>query len=1559
MRAHNRPPNTIFERGQALVEYALITVLIGITFGAGLAATGPVVGTLFDRIVDDVLRQTAIVNAPGGNEFWATVTEVYEYVPGGSGIATNTPLPPTAVPTTGGATATYTPTLTASPVSPTPTPTLTKTPSDIRKDAPFKDTVDEPTWWRIDSNINLRGSPWTGQFYSTTDLTGALHSTVPGILTIDVNGVFISGFPAASPGQNFSARYTRTIEVIDDLTTPAVESQELTFRFLADDGVRVFLDGVPVALRDPNGATLSWADQTSPTIWTGIAVANPGTHTVVVEYYNRTGTARLKVDITGGGANPDDAASVAGNAFVCNWGIYQNSNDANTESNLFDDYVSGPSSTNTTCYLEWRGLTFIPDTMLRPELVFWDVWDLPAGSEAWVEVAEYIAVDPTKPDWVANRSAMIWQRVNLAHSTGGTANYNWTRNVIDLTPLMVSFTSTPKQLAFRFVIKTASVVNQTKWHIDDIEIRDSTQDLITANRLWNFENADERFDFIVNGGRSNPGDESGWRLVSNNRFGVGGLGWHDSVDPLVDDPNEIAGNNGTAYTPYKRHSESPNSDLINNVRVHALEFDGFIDLANVPNPDINGNTGAPVLSFYHGYHLGSRTGLEVQYTTDGYGVSPANWQTVPGGQIRAITATGEIRNTTLQELIVSLAGLPGNPSQIRLRFAMLVHSQAEVKDGWWIDQIRLGRAEADKWLNYPFYDDAQGDGAQLFWAYTGMWEPTILRGYVGPTAPGGTPRSYASSPRTNYINSQTTYLTTRWPIDLYNDTPSKRVIEDSDGAIITNNTQGAPAVNPEITFYHWRELAGTDDIRIEWKRQSETSWRVLWIYRYSMATNPSGSNARTAFNQTWEFTRVSLYPILKQIAADGGGAPGVGTGTALLDDDIMIRFGLRADGSNNAVGVFIDDIRLAENSGQVVKLWSNTENRTNPFNSQSLGVGSGSTFVAEPDFISTNQEWWEIFRPSGSWSSVVYASQNGALSFHDSSVGGQNRAPTGYENVETDIDDFGDDAWRTGVDTYTTLEFEPIIDLRGVFGEAEAPMLTFWTRYHIGSDDYLRVEISTEDTRAAATIDADMPGRCASQPVLQCYHQERGWSAWTSVWSRGSNSSQASLGWHRAMVDLSPYAYLANSNTQGKRIRIRFVYDALDNSSNRDGWYIDNIRLEHRLPITLSTNINLTAFDDRSRNLTNWTPEGEWGLDVAVYQGGGGGPVTLGVWNVKWWDCATCESLAPNGTSSGNRLREGTKVFLQNPTPAAGHQQQLVSNINYRFYSGSPVGGWNKTDRLVMRAVIDTPVVGGLDFPPGVRSFTSRADDGVRLKVEELVGGVPVLPTPVEWNVINRWTDSGERADQGTFTFAAGKRYRVTLEYYEKTGDGVMSLTVTDGRFSFSDSPKSSGGPIPDAKPLVYASTALIIRNVLDLTEVASNSIVLLEYQTKYRLANGTNARLEVSTDGGFTWTNNNLTQAVPPAFGSYSFSSPTFGNTTYGVTTPGTDPWEIRLNNLSAYRGQYVLIRFRLDKLGTDCVKNDDCDGSDAYNNPTLDLVDTYYDGWWITPIRVLKFDS
>jgi glucose/arabinose dehydrogenase len=90
-----------------------------------------------------------------------------------------------------------------------------------------------------------------------------------------------SGSPAAGvPTDFFSARWTRTADY-----------EGATYRFTAtgDDGIRVFLDGTQII----DG----WSDH-GPTTYTADVPVTAGSHTVVVEYYERTGGAQAHFTAT-------------------------------------------------------------------------------------------------------------------------------------------------------------------------------------------------------------------------------------------------------------------------------------------------------------------------------------------------------------------------------------------------------------------------------------------------------------------------------------------------------------------------------------------------------------------------------------------------------------------------------------------------------------------------------------------------------------------------------------------------------------------------------------------------------------------------------------------------------------------------------------------------------------------------------------------------------------------------------------------------------------------------------------------------------------------------------------------------------------------------------------------------------------------------------------------------------------------------------------------------------------------------------------------------------------
>ena len=63
----------------------------------------------------------------------------------------------------------------------------------------------------------------------------------------------------------------------------------------------------------------------------------------------------------------------------------------------------------------------------------------------------------------------------------------------------------------------------------------------------------------------------------------------------------------------------------------------------------------------------------------------------------------------------------------------------------------------------------------------------------------------------------------------------------------------------------------------------------------------------------------------------------------------------------------------------------------------------------------------------------------------------------------------------------------------------------------------------------------------------------------------------------------------------------------------------------------------------------------------------------------------------------------------------------------------------------------------------GTYTFTTTSDDGVRLKIQART-------------VVENWTQHGPTSNSGTISLSAGKRYDLTLEYYERAGGAVIEL---------------------------------------------------------------------------------------------------------------------------------------------------------------------------------------
>jgi hypothetical protein len=116
--------------------------------------------------------------------------------------------------------------------------------------------------------------PWQGEYFSTRDLTGS-----PVMARSDATLDFDWGWGAPAPGMNrdnFAARWSGTF---------SFQSGRYIFTTYSDDGVRLYVDGRRVidSWRPMRGYRSATVDLSA------------GTHTVRVEYFERTGRALVRV----------------------------------------------------------------------------------------------------------------------------------------------------------------------------------------------------------------------------------------------------------------------------------------------------------------------------------------------------------------------------------------------------------------------------------------------------------------------------------------------------------------------------------------------------------------------------------------------------------------------------------------------------------------------------------------------------------------------------------------------------------------------------------------------------------------------------------------------------------------------------------------------------------------------------------------------------------------------------------------------------------------------------------------------------------------------------------------------------------------------------------------------------------------------------------------------------------------------------------------------------------------------------------------------------------------
>jgi hypothetical protein len=1104
-----------------MVEYALILVLVAIAFGITLAATGPAIANVFNNAIYSLVDETpgAVVEGVGTfgapAPFWATVT----WIAGNPQLETpfstpfNLPASPTFTPPASSSpvptltpsmtyTASATFTLTPSPTNTaTFTPGPSPTPSDKLYTIPYYNRMDTVEDWRLDRSIVFSAAGWNADFYPSTTFTGSP-------ITVTVNQIDAT-IPAGAPPLDSSTGWNPA-----DTDYSVVYTQ--TFSISEAQTVRIDIESGP----DDN-STLLINSSTQIAVGTGArsAVVNfpAGTNTIEFRFADTGGAARAYLNIERVSDNPSDVTSQPDG---CTWGMLENANDSNSPRFMADENPASDTwPAGQTCYLEFRG-RIDPVGATHPRLVFWDIWDFTgAGSvTAELQITTY-TVDGNgffdRSNWTGPNARTV------PLHTAGSANYNWTRYEIDVAALGISGPFT-----YRWVLGSPSG-GTVRWYIDDVQVINRNPNFsLTVGNAWNLNSRNQMDDFFFNAesnrlaevaGNTPPSTEWRWDLTSTNARS--GTAWDDSP----------------GYN-YPVHSQG-------GPRVQALEFEYPIDVSasRVPPPppvDADGDTGDPVLSFYHAYDIGLGASLQVQYTRDPLDNVPDNWTVIPTeGMLLNFTGTSTggrnettVRtNLTMSRVEVVLSAIPNWDSQpFRLRFALVVNAGATPAQGWYIDDIAFERRDEALYAGYPFIDNVENAAFS-----TANWDNVLgwgreLAGAVLVAHSGS--YAYADTPNTDYAANTSYIMEMARTLDLLRDSP----LHTPD---VGEPAGRAPAVNPVISFY-WRGDLQDTEFYVDVHTELGDTWTPIWTY------TQSGQLIQNAWEYVEIDLRLALEQALRSVTGDsswqwgGTGSTSITGNSDLTDDDIRVRFRLETGGETRS-GIVIDDIRIGEYDRPVHRLWDAGDGPILDLIESASPTTLGATVTQRwllGGYFGINTDPSAIF--------------SGAQSLAD-------RFPFAA--------DFSADYLPN---QFAALEFAPAIDLTNTPVTAH-PMLSFYTRYQIGTGDTFVVQVARRN----------------ASDTSQGFRDLAGWDAWQTI-PYGTASSVLpgpsvhvnTL--HQARVDLTPFI--------GQQIRVRFLFSS-NATGLGDGIALDNIAIRYAQPV-YAPGATLDADDT-----TQWILEGNWG----------------------------------------------------------------------------------------------------------------------------------------------------------------------------------------------------------------------------------------------------------------------------------------------------------------------------------------------------------------------------
>jgi Flp pilus assembly pilin Flp len=1423
------------ERGQSLVEYALIAAFVILAFAVTLAMTGPAIGNIFSNVVYNLIGQSpgeavadlSLQGAPVW--FWRTVTWVAQHPQGETPYPTRINRPDQPVPTAYTPinpplnTSTYTPTSTFTPSpssTPTPSPTPThgpsQTPGDKEHSIPFADRADNDLNWRLDRSFIINTGGWTGNYYNGAACSGTDPDPAVSAATTQINYDWGGQSPHDSINdENFVACWQNNFTI----------GQATQLRFTAAN-----LAGGTLVVRD-GGTVILNADSSGDTA----TYTLPATGTISATYTHTTGNAAVALDIQRISQNPSDLpASTDG----CPWAAVDDTTPVSlfsgSPSNVFEDNPPlGASSwpAGQTCYLELRGW-INSASRPNPKLSFWDVWDfssLPSGVTAQLQIANYTPVDAANPA-VLDRS--VWntplRTINLR--SPGTANYNWSRYEENIGAIP----GISDRWTFRFVLSTTSTA-AISWYIDDVQVlSDPTPNrTFTVNDFWNLNQRSQMDDFIFNADANFTLEQTSASPASSD--------WRWNL--LSDQARS-----GTAWALKNYAPSAAATGGAGRERIYSLEFAYPIDLTAardpaVPAADTEADTGDPILTFWQAYQLNTGSSIRVEYYNPGSGA----WTIIPDSAPSSFANEGMLLNfntpstggrnettvrTSAAPLPVSihLTEIPNWDTQpFRLRFALIINQGATVNpnDGWFIDDIYIERDVGSPYVSYPFVDSVEDSSfSAQTWLRTGTWAASTQNGGYANSG-----HSYTDSPGigANYVPNVDSYLEMRRTIDLLKDTPGAATI--------------TAAIAPKLSFWMRRDLQGTFEVQL-WTPQSN-NWTVAWTM-----DNTGGRST----NNAWERVEIDLKEALYRNTGELWGAV-TGDGD-LDDDDIRIRFHLK--GTVAYDGIWLDEIHLDEASTLTHRLWAGGD-----------GEYVDAIDTQAPQSWAFNQRWYL----GGTWAALNNVGTPGNLALSDSPGGNYQKS------------------------SLVMAEIGPVIDLTST--GSTLPSLDFFTRYFVADQDSIRVEIALENT-------GDISAHAA-----QVYNDIFGWNAWTPATLYPMNSTAVSgvrtdtlVRWR---VNLSSYV--------GRRIRVRFVLDTNGDDTAADGITIDNVALRY----VSSADMIAVPWTVPNGSLTEWIQEGDWGTTQQFFTAGS--PTDLGTgpeyaWHGLVYDCETMAQGACNLTTTYDLMfaADTTSVFDTTAALSPGVERPSPNPVNeLNFWLGA--GAVPGTSALFADG--DT-YAGRWQRRVDLAADTTYriyaiSNEGFRLSINDksgITGGVATSGTPPTHYILNNWVPHSNSLDIQTLqvgAVAANNRI-LTADFFELTGEAVISISISSGRTSYSDSPNEPRPPNFDTiLSTKWGNSALTLNRYFNLAGSRT-----LSYKLLWSLSVNNTFYVETSSDGGFTW--NIVAANTIPA------SNPPYDSL---VNRPPNDNWVPFTVALPA--GSYTTFRFRLDTTARADLNSDD----------------------------------